>query len=186
MLVSAFSEMRPEIHQVLTVNRRSKKSDNNLDNYPPECYSNSIIKTESGGTVLLITRETDYALRVLRVLSCGEQVTTKEICEKELLPQQFVYKIIKRLSRAGLVSIARGSSGGCRLVTDLKKISLYDLTQIMDADNYVSECVQPCYKCDAQQKRGVPCVTNKQLRQIQDSIDGELKKRSLYQMLFDE
>lgn len=141
---------------------------------------------ESGGTVLLITRETDYALRVLRVLSGGGQVATKDICEKELMPQQFVYKIIKRLSRAGLVSIARGSNGGCRLAADLKKVSLYDLTQIMDADNLVSECTQPCYICDAQQKRGVPCVTNRQLRQIQSTIDGELKKRSIYEMLFDK
>lgn len=156
-----------------------------LDNTSPECYDIFGIETESGGTVLLITRETDYALRVLRVLSGGEQVSTKEICEKELLPQQFAYKIIKRLSHAGLVSIARGSNGGCRLSADLKKVSLYDLTQIMDADSLVSECMQPCYKCGAQQKRGMPCVTNKQLRQIQNAIDRELKKRSLHEMLFD-
>jgi Rrf2 family protein len=140
---------------------------------------------ESEGTNLLITRETDYALRILRALSNGEQITTKEICEKELLPQQFVYKIIKRLSHAGLVGIARGSGGGCRLIADLKKVSLYDLAKIMDADSLVSACMQPGYKCAARQKRGAACVTNKQLRQIQDTIDRELKKRSLYAMLFD-
>lgn len=138
------------------------------------------------GHGLLVTRETDYALRVLRVLSGGEQVTTKQICDRELLPQQFVYKIIKRLNRAGIVSIARGAAGGCRLTADLTKISLYDLIRVMDADSLVSECTQPCYRCDAQEKRGRPCGTNRQLRQIQDVLDGELKKRSLADMLCDE
>ena len=139
-----------------------------------------------GGTVLLITRETDYALRVLRVLSDGEQATTREICDRELLPQQFAYNIVQRLSRAGLVSIARGSAGGCRLTADLKKVSLYDLIRVMDADSLVSECTQPCYRCGAQEKRGRPCGTNRQLRQIQNVLDGELKKRSIADMLCDE
>lgn len=133
---------------------------------------------------MLITRETDYAMRVLRVLSDGMQATTKEICEKELLPQQFVYKIIKRLNRAGLVSVARGAGGGCRLTADLKKVSLYDLAKIMESDSYVSECLYPCYRCAAQEKRGAPCPTNAQLREIQDVLDGEMKKRSMFRMLF--
>jgi Rrf2 family protein len=123
---------------------------------------------------------------VLRVLSDGKQMTTQEICDRELLPQQFVYKIIKRLNRAGIVSITRGSSGGCRLTADLEKLTLYDLVRIMDADSRISECTQPCYRCSAQEKRGKPCGTNRQLQQIQNVLDGELKKRSLAVMLCDE
>lgn len=137
-----------------------------------------------GERTLLITRETDYALRVLRVLSGVEQATTKDICDEELLPQQFVYKIIKRLNRAGLVGVSRGSGGGCRLTADLKTVSLYDLAKIMDSDNCVCECVQPCYRCAAQEKRGEPCATNRQFREIQNILDEELKKRSLFWMLF--
>lgn len=137
------------------------------------------------GAKLLITRETDYALRVLRALAGGGQITTREICERESLPQQFAYKIIKKLSRAGLVSVARGAEGGCRLNVDLKKVSLYDLTKIMDADSLVSACMQPGYRCGAQQKRGVVCTANRQLRQIQNVLNRELRARSLYQMLFD-
>ena len=57
---------------------------------------------------MLITREADYALRILRALSGGEQVKAAEICERERLPQQFVYKILKKMEQAGLVRIARG------------------------------------------------------------------------------
>lgn len=138
----------------------------------------------TGGTKLLITRETDYALRVLRALADGGQITTREICERESLPQQFVYKIIKKLSRAGLVSIARGAEGGCRLNADLKKVSLYDLTKIMDADSLISACTSPGYRCEAR-KGGAACTANRQLWQIQNVLNRELRRRSLHQMLFD-
>ena len=58
---------------------------------------------------MLITRETDYALRILRALSDGEQITVGDVCKRELLPQQFVYKILKKMEHAGLVRIARGA-----------------------------------------------------------------------------
>lgn len=136
------------------------------------------------GTNLLITRETDYALRVLRVLSGGEQVATGDICRQEMLPQQFVYKILKKLERAGLVQITRGTDGGSRLTADLQKVSLYDLTEIMDADKRISACMTPGFQCTWQQKCGSECTVHKQLVQIQNVLDDELRSHSLHQMLF--
>jgi Rrf2 family protein len=137
------------------------------------------------GTNLLITRETDYALRILRALSDGEQVTTGDICQRELLPKQFVYKILKKLEQAHLVQIARGADGGCRLIADLKKVNLYDLTEIMGADKLVSACMQPGFQCAWQKKCTSICTVHKQLSQIQDVMDTELRAHSLHQMLFE-
>ncbi len=135
------------------------------------------------GANLLFTRETDYALRILRALSDGEQVTTRDICQRELLPQQFVYKILKKLERAGLVKITRGVDGGCRLIADLKKVSLYDLTKIMEEDNIISACMQTEFQCSWQKKFGTKCMVNRHLQQIQGVLDAELRAHSLHQML---
>ena len=48
---------------------------------------------------MVITRETDYALRILRALLDGELHTVGEIAQAELLPQAFAYKILKKLER---------------------------------------------------------------------------------------
>ncbi|MGX8701699.1 RrF2 family transcriptional regulator [Caproiciproducens sp.] len=133
---------------------------------------------------MLITRETDYALRILRAVSHGEQLTAGEICRRELLPQQFVYKILKKLERAGLVQITRGAGGGCRLAADLKKVSLYDLTEVMDAEKLISACMQPGFQCAWQQKCSAPCTVHRQLSRIQGILDAELRAVSLHQMLF--
>ena len=92
---------------------------------------------------MLITRETDYALRILRALSDGEQITVGDVCKRELLPQQFVYKILKKMEHAGFVRIARGAEGGCRLIADLEKTSLYDLIEAMKADGLTYNVVNP-------------------------------------------
>lgn len=44
---------------------------------------------------MLITRETDYALRIVLALSSNRYMTVSEVCKQELVPQQFVYKIKK-------------------------------------------------------------------------------------------
>ena len=52
----------------------------------------------------MITRETDYALRLLRTLRDGERRTAAEAAERELVPQSFAHKILKKLARAGFAA----------------------------------------------------------------------------------
>ena len=133
---------------------------------------------------MLITRETDYALRILRALSDGEQITVGDVCKRELLPQQFAYKILKKMEHAGLVRIARGAEGGCRLIADLEKTSLYDLIEAMKADRWVGACMRPDFQCAWRKDSASRCVVHGQLQQIQEMLDTELRRRSLRQMLF--
>ena len=76
---------------------------------------------------MLITREVDYAMRILRALSDGEQMTAQSISDLHQVPKPFAYKIIKKLSRAGLVSITRGAEGRCSLSADLEQVTLHSL-----------------------------------------------------------
>ena len=135
---------------------------------------------------MLITRETDYAMRILRALSSGEHLTAADICKEELLPQQFVYKILKKLQRNRLISITRGKDGGCRLIADLSTVSLYDLMEIMDSDKFVSACTQPEYLCVWREKYGKPCEVHRHLLQIQNKLHDELKAVKLCQILSDD
>ena len=50
---------------------------------------------------MIMTRETDYAVRILRALSCGERMTVRQVCDLELVPVQFAYKILKKLEKQG-------------------------------------------------------------------------------------
>ena len=60
----------------------------------------------------MITRETDYAIRLLRTLADEERHTAAEAAERELVPQPFAYKILKKLSKAGLVEVTPAGRSG--------------------------------------------------------------------------
>ena len=74
---------------------------------------------------MIITKETDYALRILRVLLDGEKHSVAEMSETELIPNQFAYQILRKLSAGNLVRVSRGALGGCALSCDLDATSLY-------------------------------------------------------------
>ena len=131
---------------------------------------------------MLLTRETDYALRVLRSLLDGEQRAVGEISQQQMIPQQFAYKIVKKLSRAGLVQVSRGVDGGCRLIKDLKTVSLYDLMAIMEARSDVNACMDPNYTCPWREQNGGCCVHEK-LNGIQRRMDDELRACDLLSLL---
>ena len=49
---------------------------------------------------MLFTRESDYAIRVVRALKDGEKKSIRQICAVEEIPEAFCYKIVKKLEHA--------------------------------------------------------------------------------------
>ena len=123
--------------------------------------------------ILVITRETDYALRILRALLDGELHAAGEIAQTELLPQAFAYKILKQ-----------GTAGGCRLTADLTHISLYDLMAAMGERSDLSACMEPDFQCPWRSSHG-GCTVHCKLLEIQRKLDAELQSHSLQEILSD-
>ena len=131
---------------------------------------------------MLLSRETDYALRILQSLMDGGRKSVGEISKAELIPQQFAYKIIKKLSKAGLIEITRGVEGGCQLIADLDQVSLYDLMAATDGICEVNNCMDPSYECPRRAQKG-GCVTHRNLLAIQRKLDNELRSYSIKSLL---
>ncbi len=92
---------------------------------------------------MIITKETDYALRILRVLMDGEKHSVAEMSETELIPNQFAYQILRKLSAGNLVRVSRGALGGCELSCDLDATSLYDLMGVVGERGILCACMEP-------------------------------------------
>ena len=131
---------------------------------------------------MLLSRETDYALRILQSLLGGERKSVGEISGEELIPQQFAYKIIKKLANAGLVDITRGVEGGCRLIADLEQVSLYDLMSATDGMCEVNNCMDPAFDCPRRAKKG-GCITQRHLIGVQKKLNDELRSYTIKSLL---
>lgn len=131
---------------------------------------------------MLITKETDYALRILSGLEPGELTTVAELCKRELVPDPFAYKILKKLERGGLVTIIRGKHGGCRLACDLSTTTLFKLLTVIDEDMAISACMNQEYECLRRKRNGV-CPIHNRLSVIQRQLIDELKKHTLSDLI---
>lgn len=131
---------------------------------------------------MLITRECDYAVRIVRVLSSGERFCVNDICPKEELTPAFVYKILKKLEKAGIVQSFRGSNGGYALKKKPSDITLLDLYLAVDDSFYMIECLDPSKPCS---RNGTDehCKVHRELCRIQKVMTDELCSKTMEEIL---
>lgn len=126
---------------------------------------------------MLITREMDYALRVLRALHREEQLSAAAIAQQEHMTKAVTLKILKRFHAAGLVDSRRGASGGYLLKTPCESLTLLDVLCALEEPVYINRCQQPDYQCENCSEGG--CGLRRELDRIQHVLDGELDKTPL-------
>ena len=131
---------------------------------------------------VIITKEADYALRILRVLLDGEKHPVAEMSETELIPNQFAYQILRKLSAGNLVRVRRGALGGCELSGDLDATSLYDLMEVMGERGILCTCMEPGYVCRWQDEHG-RCAIHCQMAVLQQKQDEAFRAVSLRRLL---
>jgi len=134
---------------------------------------------------MLLTRECDYALRIIRALAGGEKTTADEICAAENIPGQFAYKILKKLERSGFLMSSRGREGGYWLVKALTDITIYDIVSSIDDTLFVNECLREDRPC-LRNPDDNPCAVHFEFERIQEVLVKELQKNSISQIVTGE
>lgn len=87
-----------------------------------------------------VSKSEEYGLRLVMSLAVsGEQLTIRELAEREDLPDTTVAKIVGRLRRAGLVDAERGRNGGYTLTRSTDEISLAQVVSAFEAEVFSSD-----------------------------------------------
>ena len=132
---------------------------------------------------MFITRECDYAVRVIRALSGEERLSVNDICEREEITAPFAYKILKKLQKAKIVRGYRGVHGGYSLKKSVSEITLLDVYLAIDPGMYIIECMNPKKKCCRDEKLDGGCEVHQELLRIQERLQDMLSERSLQEIL---
>jgi Rrf2 family protein len=128
---------------------------------------------------VFITKEADYAVRVIRELSRRGKENVRSICESEQIPRQYAYKILKKLEKAGIVLSYRGVDGGYALVRALHSITLFDVITAVDGELLLNECLGHGAACPMNGKGARRCKVHGEFSRIQALILKHLKEKSL-------
>ena len=131
---------------------------------------------------MLLSKECDYAIRIMRALAGGELVSVQQICRQEGMTVSMAYKLARKLEKTGYIRSYRGSNGGYSLNVSLKEVTLYDICKAIDKDLLVCKCISCGYACEKNTEAS-PCLVHRELCRIQGILNRELRSKSLSEIL---
>jgi len=131
--------------------------------------------------MIKLSRMADYGVILMVQLAREpDQVTTAaELTVSTALPGPTVSKLLKQLSRAGLLDSQRGTKGGYVLARMVDDISVADIVAALDGPIALTECMtSDGTTCEIE----ALCPTRTNWRQINNALIGALDSVSLADM----
>lgn len=92
-----------------------------------------------------LSRKADYALLAVAYmarLKKGELASIGRIATAQSIPREFLAKILKELTMAGILVSFRGVTGGYRLARPARDISFLDVIEAMEGPVRINLCVE--------------------------------------------
>ena len=129
---------------------------------------------------MLITREVDYAIRIVRNLNTKEYKNIIDIAKKEYMTETIAHKVARILHKKGVVESKRGVDGGYCLSKSLDELTLFDIYIAIVDKPAINECLLEGRECPINKETG--CGVHKELRRIQDVLFEEFKKTPISHM----
>lgn len=100
--------------------------------------------------MIRMSKETDYAIVLLTVFAGGATdsvFSSRELSERVRVPLPMVSKVLKALSKGGLLLSQRGARGGYVLARPAEEISIADVMQATEGSVALTECLDQPGDC---------------------------------------
>jgi len=132
---------------------------------------------------MLLTKECDYGLRIIRALGDKEKRTVQVICEQEHIPHKYAYKILKKLQNAGFVQNKLGPAGGYFLVKPFNSFTIYDVIHAVDDRVLLFGCLRGESQCSLN-VGDKACAIHHELARFQELLISEMKAKTMEEILY--
>ena len=131
-----------------------------------------------------LSKLTDYAFVLLTqmVRRDGKAATTAILSEITSLPHPTVSKVLKRLTKTGLLLAQRGATGGYSLARSADTISVADIVTAMDGPIALTDCAQGSHQSCQMEKN---CPINGHWNRVNLAIRDALGSVNLAEMADD-
>ena len=128
--------------------------------------------------MLKLNKTTDYGVVILghMAVNCNVMLNTHDLSLASSLPMPTVAKILKLLTRAGIIISHRGANGGYLLIRDVSKINLAEIIYALDGPVALTACVDGVNgDCNV----GNPCLVRGRWDKLNNAIKAAIEKVSL-------
>ena len=132
--------------------------------------------------MIRLSKMTDYAIVLMGYISrhpVNEICSSRGLAEESQLAFPTVSKILKALSRAGLLVSHRGNKGGYTLVRTADEISIAEIITAMEGGLALTECSSTVpVLCELEKT----CPVRSNWKKINDAVSGALDGLTLDEM----
>lgn len=127
--------------------------------------------------MLRVSKLADYATLIMAYLArnVDKLKNARDIADATNLTMPTVSKLLKRLSKADLLTSERGANGGYKLCKSVNEISLADIIYALEENRGLTEC---SYHAEACSLHNV-CLMQNNWRLVSQTIDSVLTSVSL-------
>lgn len=128
----------------------------------------------------MLSQTTEYALRLVVQLASqpGRPLTIPELARSTRIPEGYLAKVLRQLSRAGLVHSQRGPNGGSVLTRHPEELSILDVVQAVDPLRRIEVCPLGLRSHGANL-----CPLHRRLDQAIASVESSFRSSSVAELL---
>jgi len=108
-----------------------------------------------------------------------EPASLNSIAARQQLSEGYLEQLIAKLKKAGIVTSARGSSGGYRLARPASEISIGDVLRALEGDLKVGQCPEESSDCNLYNQ----CVTKYVWERINNSINQAVDSMTIQEVI---
>lgn len=123
--------------------------------------------------MMRLSREADYGLLALMYIAekpGGQLVDRREIAAHYNIPPDFLAKVLRKLSRGGLIRSFRGTGGGYLLAREAGRISLADVVEAVEGGVSLVECQRDRCLCPQEAACTVQTALDEVRAEIRDVL----------------
>jgi Rrf2 family protein len=133
----------------------------------------------------MLTKAAQYAIRSTLYLASNsseeQKVSVKEIAIALDAPSPFLSKLLQQLSKANLISSAKGPKGGFYISKADSKNSIWDVIHCIDGTDKFKECFLGLNQCS----NSNPCSVHELVVVFRDRLRQQFKDKNIEQLAQD-
>ncbi|MBP5303353.1 MAG: Rrf2 family transcriptional regulator [Clostridia bacterium] len=129
-----------------------------------------------------INLESDYAIRLVRVLAMAEdRLDSNTLAKRSNVSLRFTLKIMQKLVAADVVVSYKGAHGGYQLAKPANETTLRQVIEAVEGEYRFSRCLQGDYDCKCPE--GNCCVVQNVFNDISQMVTEKLDSITFDQLI---
>ena len=130
---------------------------------------------------MLVTRETDYAVRTVLYLAKNRdhKASVTEVAHAMHIPKSFLAKLLQRLVRSHILTSSRGVKGGFQLAQKPSEITLLSIMEAVQGPAVINVCAIDSKRC----KLSSACAVHPVWVDIRKEVEKRLKRETIGRLI---